>query len=157
MAKDPDDQNLRIPDSLWEQLVQMARERGTDPQAFALLALAEAVTNVDPGPAPRLALVEDDPAPTSRRRLTVQVGNVEHVITRKRFLIGRGEECHLRLNNESVDLQHAIVEIIDDDAFLVDMATTSGTYYGKERILRKAIADGDSFRLGASELSFRIR
>ncbi len=90
-------------------------------------------------------------------RLTVSVGNVEHVITRRHFIIGKNDACHLRLDDDSVDFQHAIVEIIDSDAFLVDMGSSSGTFFGSERIMRKALADGDRFRIGNTELSFRLR
>ncbi len=160
MADDSDDKTLHIPDSLWEQLVRSAQERETDPRSFALLALAEAVTDVDVGVRARPCLsLSPTPAtpPSLPMRLTVSVGNVEHVITRRHFIIGRNENCHLRLDDDSIDLQHAIVEIIDSDAFLVDMGSASGTFFGSERIMRKAIADGDRFRIGSTELSFRLR
>ncbi|MEZ4219279.1 MAG: FHA domain-containing protein [Polyangiaceae bacterium] len=155
MAEDQDG-NLRIPESLWEQLVTLAKDRGTDPYSLALLWLADAVAGSDPEPSPRAVPSSSAPA-SAPRRVTVAIGNVEYVVSTSRFIIGRGSSCDLSLDDEAVDAQHASVELEDGMPHLWDLGSKSGVYYGSQRVRRKAIADRDRFRLGSTEIEFRVR
>ena len=46
----------------------------------------------------------------------------------KNNLIGRNNNCNIVLNHPSIENEHAKIEIIDNDIFLIDLNSVNGTY-----------------------------
>jgi pSer/pThr/pTyr-binding forkhead associated (FHA) protein len=58
----------------------------------------------------------------------------EYAITKDEFLIGRGTECDLRLNESDVSRQHCQLKISNNEITLVDLGSSNGTIVNGERI-----------------------
>jgi hypothetical protein len=79
-------------------------------------------------------------------------------VTKDRFVIGRGKQSSdLTLKDPNVSRQHAMVEFQNGVYFMVDMGSTNGVEYNGQRIARKQIGEGDSFRICDHEMRFTYR
>lgn len=79
-------------------------------------------------------------------------------VTKERFIIGRGKQSSdLTLKDPNVSRQHAMVEYQNGVYFIVDMGSTNGVEYNGQRIARKQIAEGDTFRICDHDLYFTFR
>ncbi len=73
----------------------------------------------------------------------------------KRILIGRAEDCDIRIKNGSVSRHHCSIEATDDDEWIVrDLGSTCGSYVGGERIGEVEIEPGLAITIGPAVLRF---
>ncbi len=76
---------------------------------------------------------------------------IRHVLTEKPIIIGRGEDCDIRILDNSVSRRHARIEHLYEGFFVLDMQSTNGTFVNDAAskngnpILLK---DGDYLRVG---------
>jgi pSer/pThr/pTyr-binding forkhead associated (FHA) protein len=93
-------------------------------------------------------------------------GNTLHIIyqgqrypvTKDRFIVGRGKQSSdMTIKDPNVSRQHAMVEYLNGQYYMVDMGSTNGVEYNGQRIARKAIAEGDLFRICDHEIRFSYR
>jgi two-component system, cell cycle response regulator len=76
---------------------------------------------------------------------------IRHVLGDKPVTIGRGEDCDIRILDNSVSRRHAHIEHLDDGFHVLDMQSTNGTFVNDAAskdgnpILLK---DGDYLRVG---------
>ena len=71
---------------------------------------------------------------------------------------GRGKQSSdLTIKDPNVSRQHAMVEYLNGQYYMVDMGSTNGVEYNGQRIARKAIAEGDLFRICDHEIRFSYR
>jgi len=81
-----------------------------------------------------------------------------YVVNKDRFIIGRGKQSSdLTIKDPNVSRQHAMVEFLNGQYYMVDMGSTNGVEYNGQRIARKAIAEGDLFRICDHEVRFSYR
>jgi pSer/pThr/pTyr-binding forkhead associated (FHA) protein len=112
------------------------------------------------GPGPRVApptngTAAPAPAPTT---LTLVYNGERFPITKDRFVIGRGKQSSdLTLKDPNVSRQHAVVEFQGGTYFMVDMGSTNGVAYGGQRIARRAIGEGDVFKICDHDILFTYR
>ena len=79
-------------------------------------------------------------------------------ITKDRFVIGRGKQSSdLTLKDPNVSRQHAMIEFQNGVYFMVDMGSTNGVEYNGQRVQRKVISDGDTFKVCDHELRFSFQ
>lgn len=98
------------------------------------------------------------PASVAPRQLTVWYRNRAYPITKDRFVIGRGkQQSDLTIKDPNVSRQHAMVELVNGQYYIVDMGSTNGIEYNGQRIARKLIADNDSYRICDHDLRFSFR
>jgi pSer/pThr/pTyr-binding forkhead associated (FHA) protein len=72
------------------------------------------------------------------------------------FLIGRGEQCHLRPRNEAVSRQHCGIFVQAGRVLVKDFDSKNGTYVNGQRIVGEVeIHDGDILQV--ADLRFQIR
>ena len=70
-------------------------------------------------------------------------------VNQTEFLIGRGPDCDLRLRNNSVSRHHCILRVAADEATLIDLGSSNGTYLNNERVRSQApLHTGDELRVG---------
>lgn len=93
-------------------------------------------------------------------------GNTLHIVyqgqrypvTKDRFIVGRGKQSSdMTIKDPNVSRQHAMVEYLNGQYYMVDMGSTNGVEFNGQRIARKAIAEGDLFRICDHEIRFSYR
>nr|PZN17742.1 MAG: hypothetical protein DIU78_23980 [Pseudomonadota bacterium] len=76
-------------------------------------------------------------------------------VTKDRFIIGRGRQTSdLTIKDPNVSRQHAMIEFSNGTYYIVDMGSTNGVEYNGQRVQRRAINEGDVFRVCDHELRF---
>lgn len=76
-------------------------------------------------------------------------------LNRKKFLIGREQDCQLRPNSEMVSRHHCVFSIDDYSVRLRDLGSTNGTFVNGERIRKEVVLQaGDEVVIG--NLEFRL-
>jgi pSer/pThr/pTyr-binding forkhead associated (FHA) protein len=70
-------------------------------------------------------------------------------IVKEEFLIGRGLDCDLRVNDEDISRHHCMIRVRGPEATLSDLGSSNGTFVNGKRVLSQvALASGDEIRLG---------
>jgi pSer/pThr/pTyr-binding forkhead associated (FHA) protein len=69
-------------------------------------------------------------------------------------LVGRKEDCDLRLEHKSVSKMHCVLAKTDGLLFLRDLGSTNGTRVNGKRIRRAALLPND--QLGIANYKFRV-
>ncbi len=88
-------------------------------------------------------------------KLTISYQGESFVVTKDRFIIGRGKQSSdLTIKDPNVSRQHAMIEFSSGQYYIVDMGSTNGVEYNGQRVQRKVISQGDSFRVCDHELKF---
>lgn len=78
-----------------------------------------------------------------RAQLIPQDGGKPLSVDRDLMLVGRGEECDLRLDHKSVSKIHCILAKTDGLLFLRDLGSTNGTRVNGQRVRRAALLPND--------------
>ena len=89
------------------------------------------------------------------RELAVLTANGErHEISKQRSTIGRSKECDVQIPDTNVSRRHA--ELIQEGAtyWIVDLDSTNGIEVNGKPAQRAKLADGDTIRIGSTELTF---
>jgi neural Wiskott-Aldrich syndrome protein len=95
---------------------------------------------------------------TSGPQLAAFYAGQRFVVNKDRFIIGRGKQSSdLTIKDPNVSRQHAMVEFLNGQYYMVDMGSTNGVEYNGQRIARKAIVEGDLFRICDHEVRFSYR
>lgn len=76
----------------------------------------------------------------------------------KKFLVGRGDDCHMRPNNDLISRHHCIFTCDDYSVRLRDLGSTNGTFINDEPLRGQAVLNtGDKIRIGKLEFEAVIR
>ena len=78
----------------------------------------------------------------------------------RRFMIGRGDDCHMRPKSEAISRNHCaiLVNEEEDQVVLRDLNSRNGTYLNGERITSDMSLDsGDHLQLGRLEFEVVIK
>jgi pSer/pThr/pTyr-binding forkhead associated (FHA) protein len=83
--------------------------------------------------------------------------------TRKEFqiqpgktIIGRKEDCDLRIPVGEVSRQHAVMMVADDEVTLRDLGSSNGTYVNNQRITEQELDAGDHIVIGPVVFTLQI-
>jgi pSer/pThr/pTyr-binding forkhead associated (FHA) protein len=64
------------------------------------------------------------------------------------FLLGRGSDCDLRLSDSDVSRHHCLIRLRGDEAILVDLGSSNGTFLNGRRVRSQAaMQTGDEIRI----------
>ena len=78
-------------------------------------------------------------------------------LDRKKFLIGREQDCQLRPNSELVSRHHCVFTVDDFSVRLRDLGSTNGTVLNGERIRKEVVLQpGDHVIVGSLEFEVKI-
>jgi diguanylate cyclase (GGDEF)-like protein len=69
-----------------------------------------------------------------------------------RTSIGRGLHADIRVNDEGISREHAIVELDEGKYMLSDAGSTNGTFSNGDRVDRHELAEGDKVQIGATSV-----
>jgi pSer/pThr/pTyr-binding forkhead associated (FHA) protein len=65
------------------------------------------------------------------------------------YVIGRGDECHIRPNSSWVSRQHCILNVSEESVTLKDLGSTNGTLVNGRRVMgERQLSDGDHVQIG---------
>src|SRR5262245_5135069 len=64
------------------------------------------------------------------------------------LVLGRGEDCEIRINDHSVSRLHARVENRGDGYWIVDLQSTNGSFVNDVVTTATLLKDGDYLRIG---------
>jgi pSer/pThr/pTyr-binding forkhead associated (FHA) protein len=79
-------------------------------------------------------------------------------VTKDRFIIGRGKQSSdLTIKDPNVSRQHAMIEFLNGQYYIVDMGSTNGVEFNGQRVQRKVINESDIFKVCDHELHFSFR
>jgi predicted Zn finger-like uncharacterized protein len=84
-----------------------------------------------------------------------QAGSV-FPITKPRIFIGRGSAMDVQLKDSEVSRRHAMIEVQGDEATLLDLGATNGTYVDGRRIDRTELSNRSEFTIGSTTLMFIV-
>jgi pSer/pThr/pTyr-binding forkhead associated (FHA) protein len=87
--------------------------------------------------------------------LSIYYAGERFPVNKDRFIIGRGKQSSdLTIKDPNVSRQHAMVEFLNGQYYMVDMGSTNGIEYNGQRVQRKVINEGDVFKVCDHELRF---
>ncbi|HEY6446181.1 MAG TPA: sigma 54-interacting transcriptional regulator [Acidobacteriaceae bacterium] len=82
---------------------------------------------------------------------------IVHPLSGEELLIGRESSSGFCLADHLVSRKHCLVRQADDLYELADLGSHNGTFVNGVPVLRKVLAEGDTIRIGSSELLFLVR
>jgi hypothetical protein len=80
-----------------------------------------------------------------------QAGSVFQ-ITKPRVFLGRGSAMDIQLKDSEVSRRHSMLEFRGDQASLIDLGATNGTFVAGERISKAELGNRSEFTLGSTTL-----
>lgn len=90
-------------------------------------------------------------------RLAIVYQNQPVEVTRDRWIIGRSKsQADLRVDDSNVSRQHAAIERVNGVWYVVDLGSTNGVWVGGERVVRRALVDGDVIEITTHQLQIRL-
>lgn len=98
-----------------------------------------------------------EPTSGSRAELTglsSSVSDQSFALSATRLVVGRADNCDLRLEDSSVSSEHA--RLVRDSAGwrVVNLLSTNGTFVNDRKVSSSALANGDRVRFGRVEFRF---
>jgi predicted Zn finger-like uncharacterized protein len=72
-------------------------------------------------------------------------------ITKPRVVIGRAQ-ADIVVGDIQCSRQHAAIEVLDENVFLVDLNSTNGTWVGEQRVTRVELENRAEFEIGTTTL-----
>ncbi|HMJ56261.1 MAG TPA: FHA domain-containing protein [Polyangiaceae bacterium] len=91
-------------------------------------------------------------------QLSVVYAGERVAVNKDRFIIGRGKQSSdLTIKDPNVSRQHAMIEFLNGQYYMVDMGSTNGVEYNGQRISRRPIAEGDIYRICDHEVRLTYR
>lgn len=69
-------------------------------------------------------------------------------VTKRRVVVGRKNDCDLRIPLTSVSRQHCEIEMSDGQLKLRDLGSSNGTYHNSNRVQETALEAGDEIIVG---------
>src|SRR3984885_14660562 len=89
-----------------------------------------------------------------RARLISQDGGPSIDLTKDMILVGRNEDCDIRLNHKSISKLHCVIVKTDGLLLLRDLGSTNGTRVNGQRIRRAALLPNDHVNIAS--LRFKV-
>jgi Protein of unknown function (DUF3662)/FHA domain len=91
-----------------------------------------------------------------RPRLVLSAGEESVLLLDKPMtVIGRANECELRLDDPGVSRRHAEVRVTGNEAEIIDLGSTNGIRVNGRAVPSARLVDGDRIDMGSTSLVFR--
>ena len=105
----------------------------------------------------KLSLSSDRPATPKQACLVIISGpgaGQRIDLKQDEMVIGRGEECLIRIVDDSVSRRHAVVTRVLDRWIVLDLESTNGTFVNDVRMERAELKGGELLRVGKVALKY---
>lgn len=80
----------------------------------------------------------------------------EFPVTHEDTVIGRRQDCDLRIQTGDVSRRHCLISVEDDEVLIQDLESANGTYVNGERISEKQLDPGDRIKIGPAVFVVQI-
>jgi hypothetical protein len=81
----------------------------------------------------------------------------EVIIPVAEFVIGRGEECHLRPRSDAISRRHCVIVVNDKEVVLRDLGSKNGSYVNGQRVEGSCVVQpGDQVQVGPLQFELVI-
>jgi diguanylate cyclase (GGDEF)-like protein len=70
------------------------------------------------------------------------------------IVVGRGSDCDIQIDRDSVSRRHARVYRVEDQWFVEDLGSTNGSYINDVPVQRSPLRDGDFVKIGSAIFKF---
>jgi Protein of unknown function (DUF3662)/FHA domain len=97
---------------------------------------------------------ETPPPPPEREIVTLTLAGRKHEVTTPRLVLGRSRACDLRIPDVNVSRRHAELRQEGATYWIVDLDSMNGTEVNGRRVERERLRDGDTIKLGSTEVVF---
>jgi hypothetical protein len=99
---------------------------------------------------------EDDapPPPVEREVVSLTADGQRHEIDKRTFLLGRSQDCDMRVADPNVSRRHAELRQEGTAYWIVDLGSTNGIEVNGQSTTRAKLEHGDTITLGSTEVVF---
>jgi pSer/pThr/pTyr-binding forkhead associated (FHA) protein len=91
-----------------------------------------------------------------RTRLVLEVNGTRHPLSPPGFVIGRGTEADLRINDPGVSRMHAEIRVRgsgeEQSIDIVDLGSTNGIVVNGHKVRQSPIAEGTRIEIGSTRM-----
>jgi pSer/pThr/pTyr-binding forkhead associated (FHA) protein len=77
-----------------------------------------------------------------------------HQVDKRRVVIGRSKECDVQIPDPNMSRRHAELRQEGATYWIVDLDSTNGIEVNGQRTRRAKLSDGDTVKLGSTEIVF---
>lgn len=103
----------------------------------------------EPQPEPTAPAVPSGPA-------SLAVNGTNHELGKERMVLGRSQECDIRVSDANVSRRHAEIRREGDGYWVVDLDSTNGVAVNGSRVKRSRLSPGDRITVGSTDLVFNL-
>lgn len=97
-----------------------------------------------------------DTATIARAELVLEVNGMRHPLKPPGFMIGRGSEADLRINDPGISRLHAEIKVSAEGAILqaeiVDLGSTNGIMVNGQKVTHAELRDGTRIEVGSTRM-----
>jgi hypothetical protein len=95
-----------------------------------------------------------DGAPVERESVWLTVDGERHPVDKRILVLGRGQDCDVRLADPNVSRRHAELRQEETSYWIVDLGSTNGMEVNGRRIRQAKLEGGDRITLGSTDVVF---
>jgi hypothetical protein len=129
-----------------------ARQPGAPPPGYPLPPPPRSAPQAQPASYPPMQ------APRPARLVVVQGASRQAVnLTVAGLMIGRGEDCGLRLSDARVSRQHAQVQLNAGRWYIRDLSSGNGTFVNGAKVQQRVLNPGDRIQIGDTLMVFQSK
>ena len=78
-------------------------------------------------------------------------------VSKEQFVIGRGDDCHLRAKSDAISRRHCILVLNQNQVLLRDLGSKNGSYVNGDRVEgERVLKSGDNLKFGPLEFQIVI-